>query len=143
MSKPVNFIKGVTYRAIDDKNVMSLIEQVRKGVSSTDFYSYILDSISFTLSEWAHFLHLSERTMQRYRTEEKAFEPIHSEKIIELTMLYNYGVSVFGDKESFDLWLGTRNVALGNIAPKELLDTSYGIQVIKDELTRIEHGILA
>jgi len=37
----------------------------------------------------------------------------------------------------------TVSVPLGGIKPKELLDTTYGINMIADELGRIEHGVLA
>jgi uncharacterized protein (DUF2384 family) len=35
------------------------------------------------------------------------------------------------------------SVPLGSIKPKELLDTTYGINMVADELGRIEHGIFA
>jgi putative toxin-antitoxin system antitoxin component (TIGR02293 family) len=58
-------------------------------------------------------------------------------------MLYYYGIEVFGGQERFNTWLTTKNTALGGIKPKDLLDSSFGIQMLKDELTRIEHGVLA
>jgi uncharacterized protein (DUF2384 family) len=50
---------------------------------------------------------------------------------------------VFGDKERFNVWLNATNIALGNVKPKDLLDNTFGISLLKDELGRIEHGILA
>ena len=58
-------------------------------------------------------------------------------------MLNKYGIEVFDDQDKFNVWLLTKNVALGGIKPKDLLDSSFGIQLLKDELTRIEHGVLA
>ncbi len=58
-------------------------------------------------------------------------------------MLNKYGIEVFGKQDNFNVWLNTKNIALGGIKPKELLDSSFGIQILKDELTRIEQGILA
>jgi putative toxin-antitoxin system antitoxin component (TIGR02293 family) len=143
MGRNIQAIKDVSYQSIDDRGILKLIDQVRKGISSDLFYNSILHAFSFSLSDWANYLHLSERTMQRYRMEKKNFEPIQSERILELTMLYNYGIQVFGTQTDFDTWLESKNVALGGIKPKNLLDTSYGISLLKDELTRIEHGILA
>ncbi|HEX2536229.1 MAG TPA: antitoxin Xre/MbcA/ParS toxin-binding domain-containing protein [Chitinophagaceae bacterium] len=131
-----------SYRSADDSNVLTLIELVRKGISQQDFHR-IVEETPFSLSEWARFLQLSERTIQRNEKENKAFQPIQSERIIELTMLYQYGVEVFGDKEHFDTWLTARSVALGGRLPKDLLDTKFGITLVKDELGRIEHGVLA
>ena len=81
--------------------------------------------------------------MQRYKKERKSFDSNSSEKIIEIALLYKYGIEVFGNKEKFNTWLETKNVALGGIVPKELLDNTFGINLLKDELTRIEYGILA
>lgn len=97
----------------------------------------------FSLAEWAAYLHLSERTIQRHQKEKKSFQPIQSERIAELVLLYKYGVDVFGDKENFNKWLETKSMALSGQSPKELLDTKFGIGMVKDELGRIEHGVLA
>ena len=88
-------------------------------------------------------MHLSERSMQRYKAEKKTFDPIHSEKILEIAFLYQRGVEVFGHSENFHTWLNTKSVALGGVPPQELMDTTFGINLLNDELTRIEHGVLA
>ena len=91
----------------------------------------------------SRILHLSERTLQRYKKEKLSFGPLYSERIIEVQLLFNKGIEVFGDKDNFNSWLNLENVALGGIEPISLLDNTFGIMMIKDELTRIEHGILA
>jgi putative toxin-antitoxin system antitoxin component (TIGR02293 family) len=132
----------ISFSSLDDKDIYSLIEMVRQGIKFSNFTSLVGKS-PFNLSEWSNLLHLSERTMQRYKKEKTTFGNIHSEKILQLTLLIKYGTEVFGNKEQFNTWLETDNVALGKIKPKELLDNSFGIAMIKDELTRIEHGVLA
>jgi len=81
--------------------------------------------------------------MQRHKKEKRTFDSDSSEKIIEITLLYKYGIEVFGNKEKFNSWLETKSVALGGVVPKELLDNTFGINLLKDELTRIEYGVLA
>ncbi len=137
-----SLLKNLSYSNIDDKGVLRLIHASRTGVAYTLFKS-IINHSPFTIKEWANYLHISERTMQRYTKEKKVFDPIQSEKILEVTLVYKFGIEVFEKKENFDIWLNTNNVALGNIKPKSLLDTTFGISLLKDELTRIEHGILA
>ena len=61
----------------------------------------------------------------------------------ELSSLYQYGIEVFGNEEKFIVWLETKNIALGGKKPKEMLDTNLNINLLKDELVRIEHGIFA
>ncbi|MCH8317933.1 MAG: DUF2384 domain-containing protein [Bacteroidetes bacterium] len=53
------------------------------------------------------------------------------------------GLDVFVDSQKFNTWLESQNIALGGIKPKDLLDNTFGINMIKDELSRIEHGVLA
>ena len=57
--------------------------------------------------------------------------------------LHSKGEEVFGSRENFSTWLQTENLALGNIIPRDLLKNSFGINLLMDELVRIEHGVLA
>ena len=132
----------ISYNSIDDKDVIRFINTVRQGIAFPSFFTFVKKT-PFSLSEWSFFLNMSERTMQRYKREKKSFDPIYAEKILQITLLYNLGIEVFGNKDKFNTWLETTSVALGGIKPKELLDNSFGIGLLKDELIRIEHGVLA
>jgi putative toxin-antitoxin system antitoxin component (TIGR02293 family) len=136
------FSKNISYNAIDDQNIMSLIALVRQGIKFPVFVNF-MEKSPFDLAEWSGFLHISERTMQRYKKEERTFDALQSEKILEIALLYKKGIEVFGNTINFNTWLNTLNLALGKIKPKELFDSSFGISLLKDELTRIEHGVLA
>ena len=132
----------VSYGSIDDIKALSLVEMVRNGVRFDAFDTFANKS-PFSLNEWSCYLHISERTMQRYKSEKRTFDPLQSEKIIEITLFYKKGVEVFGSAEKFDAWLETDSLVLGGIKPKMLLDNTFGINILKDELTAIEYGILA
>jgi len=132
----------VSYGAIDDINAMSLVEMVRHGVEYSTFDALVAKS-PFSINEWSVFLHLSERTLQRYKIEMRKFDTLQSEKIIEMALLFQKGLEVFGDVKKFNNWLFADNLALGKVKPKELLDSCFGIDLIKDELMRIETGVLA
>lgn len=143
MAKTIDITaKRISYNSIDDKDVISFINAVRLGITFGLFYSFAKRT-PFSLTEWSSFLNMSDRTMQRHKRERKSFDPIYSEKILQITLLYNLGIEVFGNKEKFNAWLEAQNLALGGIKPKDLLDNSFGIGLLKDELTRIEHGVLA
>ena len=131
-----------SYKSADDKSVLAIIDAVRTGISFNEFEK-IVNKTPFSLTEWANYLQVSERTIQRNQKEKKPFQPIQSERIVELVMLYEYGIEVFGEKDNFNVWLNSRSIALGGRYPKELLDTKFGVAMVKDELGRIEHGILA
>lgn len=131
-----------SYQSADDKDLYGIINLIREGIPYKDF-NRMTDYLPFSFSEWARFLQISERTLQRNQKEKKSFQPTQSEKIVELSMLYQFGVDVFGDKDSFDTWLNSKSNSLGGEVPKELLDTRFGISLVKDELGRILHGVLA
>ncbi len=132
----------VSYSPIDDIKALSLVEMVRHGVQFEVFDSFANKS-PFSINEWSGYLHLSERTLQRYRSEKRTFDPLQSEKIIEIALFYNKGVEVFGTSEKFNSWLETDSLALGKTKPKMLLDSTFGINMLIDELTAIEYGVLA
>jgi putative toxin-antitoxin system antitoxin component (TIGR02293 family) len=134
--------KKMSYDSIDKNDVIHLIETVREGISFSIFSGFVKKT-PFSLAEWSSFLNMSERTMQRYQKEKKSFDSIYAEKILQITLLYKIGIEVFGNEEKFNTWLESQNLALGGRKPKELLDNTFGIGLLKDELTRIEHGILA
>jgi uncharacterized protein (DUF2384 family) len=81
--------------------------------------------------------------MLRYKNDNLPFDALQTDKIYQLSIIYDKGLLVFGEKRYFDIWLNTQNIALGGLKPKELLDNSFGIGLVGDELIRIEHGVLA
>lgn len=132
----------INYKTMDDRRAFHLIEAIRQGISYS-LFEKLVKPIPFNLQEWSSFLHLSERSMQRYKKGKGTFNQNSSERIVEISMLYKYGVEVFGIATNFNTWLDNKSIAMGNRKPKELLDSSFGISLIKDELTRISQGILA
>jgi putative toxin-antitoxin system antitoxin component (TIGR02293 family) len=130
------------YKFIEDEDEVNLANIAREGVSIS-YFNNLSDQIHLGLQEWSGYLHLSERTIQRYKKEKKTFDPIYSEKIVTIELLYKKGIDVFGIADNFYTWMDTKSVALGGVKPKELLDTSFGITMVYNELGRIEHGIFA
>lgn len=123
-------------------DTFELVKLSRKGIAISLFED-IVRSNSYTIKEWSKFLHLTERTIQRYKKENRKFESLQTERIIEIAKLQLKGIEVFGSKSYFEEWMNSKVIALGNIRPIELLDSSFGIEMLMDELGRIEHGVLA
>ncbi len=92
--------------------------------------------------EMAEIIRISDRTLRRY-TKETVFNPEQTERLIEIAKLYARGEEVFGSLAQFNHWMSSEILALGNKKPKAFLDTSIGIQILLDELGKIEHGIFA
>ncbi len=126
----------------DESRKYDMIKLVRDGIAYNDFLEFFNDE-PFTEKEWANYLGISTRTLDRYRNGTKSFPSKQSERIIEIKRLLNYGESVFEDRDNFMYWMSTQNIPMGGVVPKELLDTTMGINMVHDQLGRIEHGILA
>jgi len=125
---------------LEDK--MLIIFAIRTGIPYS-LFELIQDYTPFSENDWANFLDISTKSLQRYRASSvHHFKPIHSEKIIEMAEVTKVGLDVFGDMEKLRLWLNTPSYALGNLKPLELLKDSYGKELVISELTLINHGIL-
>jgi len=133
--------KEKPYKFVDD-DTFDLTNMVREGVPYP-YFTKLSNQIHLGVEEWSSYLHLSERTMQRYKKENKSFDPLYAERILQIELLYKKGIAVFGVEDNFYTWMDTVSLPLGNVKPKQLLDTIFGIEAIYDELGRIEHGIFA
>lgn len=123
------------------ENRMLVIRVIRQGLPYK-LFSMIKDITPFSEDDWAEYLNLSKKTLQRYRNDDDyLFKSIHTEKILELAEATNFGKEVFDSTEQFYLWLNTPSYALGNLKPAELLKDSYGKELVMGELNRIDQGI--
>ncbi len=122
---------------------MLIIQAIKQGIPYS-LFSEIKQITPFTEDDWAKYLNVSKKTLQRHSNEEDyIFKSIHTEKIIELAEVTHFGNTIFDTQEQFYLWLNTPSYALGNLKPAELLNDSYGKELVVAELNRIEHGIFA
>ena len=64
-----------------------------------------------------------------------------SESIYELARLFGLGYDVFDSKEDFKQWLMTPSRTLGNKIPFELLDSSFGFEMVENEIIRIKYNV--
>ncbi|MCJ7759399.1 MAG: DUF2384 domain-containing protein [Gillisia sp.] len=132
--------KNVTYKKFFT-NRMLIVKSIRSGIPYS-LFKHIKDITPFTENDWATFLDISTKSLQRYKKDsEYIFKPIHSEKIIELAEVTNLGNDVFDSNEQFYIWLNSTSLALGSLKPIELLKDSYGKEMVLNELNRIDQGI--
>jgi putative toxin-antitoxin system antitoxin component (TIGR02293 family) len=141
MTDVKNMSKSKPY-VFPEEDSFDLTNMVREGVPFP-YFTKLSNHIHFDFEDWSSYLHLSERTIQRYKKENKSFDPLYSERILQIELLYKKGIDVFGIADNFYTWMDTISIPLGSVKPKELLDTAFGINSIYDELGRIEHGIFA
>lgn len=120
---------------------MELVEVTRKGLRKKAIES-LAKALGISLSELSHHLPVSERTLQRYKATEHLDKDL-SDHVVQIARAVSRSVEVFGDRGTAAQWLKQPSVALGNVPPLELFDTFTGIEMVLDELTRIEYGVVA
>jgi len=122
-------------------NKMLVAKAVKTGVPINLFLE-IVQSSPFSEAQWANFLEINIRTLQRYKNDKKlVFKKLQSEKIFELAEIVNFAHQVFDEMEHFKMWLNTPSIPLNKVKPIDLLDNSFGIDLVMGQLIRIEHGI--
>lgn len=123
------------------KSVFDLIEVSRRGLSKKAVAT-MAHHLGIAQTELFTILHISARTWQRY-TDEKLLPQDVTEKALQLANLYKQGEDVFGEAWKFQGWMNHPSPIFGGKKPIELLDTTFGFQLVSDEIIRIEHGVLA
>jgi putative toxin-antitoxin system antitoxin component (TIGR02293 family) len=121
---------------------MLVIDVIRQGIPYS-YFNDIQDIAPFRSEDWSRLLNISSKTLLRYKQTRQKFKPLQSEKIIEMAEVTHTGLEVFGNMEKFRLWLDTPSFALGNSKPIDLLEDSYGKELVLTELNNINYGILA
>ncbi|MCC5930590.1 MAG: DUF2384 domain-containing protein [Cyclobacteriaceae bacterium] len=115
---------------------MELIDRIREGVSKDD-WKQLIHKIDATEKEFEFILPTSISSMQK----KTVYNKVTSERIYELARLFGLGHSVFDSKEDFKSWLITPSRALGNKKPFELLDSSFGFEMVESEIIRIKYNV--
>lgn len=123
------------------KKEEDFIQMIKKGVPKKSL-DQLMTNTGLSANEIALIMHTSDRTLRRYKPG-KLLNTEQSERVIELARLYSRGEEVFESLDAFKEWIDSTVMALGNKRPKEFLDTSLGIELLMDELGRIEQGIFA
>jgi len=117
------------------------LDIIKNGIE-TRSVNYFLKHTGLTKTQVSKLIHVSIRTLQR-NNPEKTLNINSSERLLELTRLYLLGIEVFGDKDKFNKWLYRENLSLGKQKPIELLETNIGVNMVMDELVRIEFGVFS
>jgi putative toxin-antitoxin system antitoxin component (TIGR02293 family) len=120
----------------------NLVINARKGVDTKIFYDILVLS-GLEKDRLANMFHLSLKTIMRYSQSNKNLDMTTSEQALKIVALFKKGNDVFGSLQIFRNWLAKPQFGLGRQVPFQLMETSLGIDLISDELSRIEYGATA
>ncbi len=125
------------------KDDISIMENSSKGINSKVFFELVeLSGLNKNLLAEEIF-DISLKTMQRYHKENLTLNARNSEIALKLLSLFKKGEEIFGNMSSFYSWINKPAYGLGNQIPVKLMNTNTGIDLIEEELIRLEYGALA
>lgn len=124
---------------INDK--ISLVKMSENGISKKALVS-LSAYLNITIHRIAGFLPVTERTITRYKSSQ-VFNRFVSEHIIMMAEVVARGIEVFENREKFLTWLNLPHRSFGRNTPLEMLGSKYGVELVLDELVRIDHGVVS
>lgn len=126
-------------RSLDLTSDFSLVSHAHEGIG-IQYFDQLLETTGMAKGLLASLLGVDPRTIDNYRKHQKMFDTLEGEQLLKLARLFLFGEEVFERMEDFRRWLDVESIGLGKIKPIAMLNTSTGIDLVHDELKRIEEG---
>lgn len=140
VANTIELLGGKKYIKKEIHNRLELFQLIQHGISKGAL-DIMQEKTGLSNQEIGFAIPVSKRTIFRYKKKDK-LNPMVSERLVELAEFFAKGLETFENKDKFYLWLRSPSVALGD-KPINLISNAIGIDMLKDELGRIEHGIIA
>lgn len=125
------------------KDDYSIVQQALQGLSASAFYDLVLITKIGKSQLAEDIFQFSLKTVKRYEENDRKLTPRNSELMLKLIALFKKGVEVFGSIDHFKNWLHKPAYGLGGKVPYQMMNISTGVDLIFEELVRIEFGDLA
>jgi len=134
--------EAMVHYGVLSNNSIALLTNAKHGLNAKAALDFIALS-GFTYEEFQETFKTTVKTIQNYAVQDLKLDAPLSEKLLKSFALFHKGTEIFGSVKAFTEWLNTSSVGLGNQIPFDLMDTITGIDLIEEELIRIEYGALA
>ena len=118
---------------------MDLVELGSIGVTK-NAVSHLANYLSLSWKQIADLLPVTERTLQRYSSHQH-FNPAVSEQVLHIAEVLAKGTEVFQDKRKLGIWLNTPHKVFYGKTPFTMLKSRFGLELVLEELGRIEFGV--
>ena len=139
---PSSASAGLSDARVEDDIHLSRLEQhdlAVKGILISRLNKLLGRFARLTEADIAIMLGVSNRAIQRRKTSRLTSE--ESGTLLDLLAVRHLATEVLGDQDAAETWLLQRAVAFEGRRPIELLSTRQGAKLVKEHLTRIEHGV--
>ena len=129
-----DLLNGTKLRTIIHKYSDHIVQPI---LMKKEEWKELIWNIGATEKEFESILPSSISSMQK----KTVYGRETSERIYELARLFGLGYQVFDTKEAFRGWLVAPSKALGNKPPFQLLDSSFGFEMVENEILRILYNV--
>ena len=116
-----------------------VIDKLELGIS-VKAIERIATYLDISVNQLMTYLRISRSTWHRRKKVGKLDFNL-SDKVLQLSKLLEYAESVFGNMEKVRLWFEEPSIVFENRRPVELIGSLSGLNLINEELIRIEHGV--
>lgn len=133
--------QAVAYQALFE-NEVALLTSSKKGLDAKAALDF-LNLSGFSHQQFQDTFKTTVKTIHNYVAQSQKLDASLSEKILKAFALFEKGITVFGSAAAFYKWLNVPAYGLGNQTPFDIMDTFTGMNLIEEELIRLEYGDLA
>jgi putative toxin-antitoxin system antitoxin component (TIGR02293 family) len=123
-------------------NQVALLTSSKKGLEAKAALDF-LNLSGFSHQQFQDTFKTTVKTIQNYTNHAQKLDASLSEKILKAFALFEKGIAIFGSADVFYNWLHQPAYGLGNQTPFDIMDTFTGVNLIEEELIRLEYGDLA
>ena len=128
--------------AFEPEDNYQLVEAAQQGVKASLFFE-LAKVTQYDIAVMENLLNITARTIRTYQKEDRTLSPLKGELLLKLARLFQKGVHVFGSLAAFRAWMEKPAYGLDGAVPFSMLNTSEGINIVKDEVERIAYGEFA
>jgi len=111
---------------------------VEAGIPSKEIES-LIDYLNFKVPDIAKAASVSASTVTRWKPG-SSIGVAGSGQFFKIDEIVRKGVELFGGEQEFKAWLSNPNMALGNVAPRELITSMIGAEMVDDALDALAYG---
>ena len=137
-SVPDNNLIKSKFSDLDIVSNYAVVSSARRGLKPKVFYDFA-NVIKMTEKDLAALINLSARTISNYKEKRKNLEPVYSEHLLKLIVLFEKGEEIFGNLDEFTYWL---NKPFWNTAQKPIdwIITPGGVDLVMEEIDKLAQG---
>lgn len=101
----------------------------------------LLDFFNMPVADYAELFEVNKITFSRWQQKpSKELNKFQSKLLLDLDAIIAKGVKLFGSKERVLEWFRTKNNALGNKTPMELIKDPKGVEMVRSALDALSWG---